>query len=96
MGICLRIVRRYAANRLLFGRRKLHLHRACDICCDVRFNLENINQLTIVRFRPKMSAGSSVNELRCNSHTIARVPDAALHDGTDVKFARDVLNLLVC
>ena len=84
-------MRRYRRLRigksLFLGRTERDLERVYDPMRDVILNLEDIGQVAVVAVSPQMRAVSRVDELRRDTHTIARPADRAFEDRSHAKLA---------
>src|SRR5438270_13029269 len=81
---------RLRRDRTPLGTGKSRLQRIGNFRSDVAFNSENIGQLAIVSFRPKMRIALGIDQLNVDAHLVAGFPHTALQNIRDAKLLGDL------
>ena len=92
--MCLAIFCRLRRDRTPLGTGKSRLQRIGNFRSDLAFNSENIGQLAIVSFRPKMRIALGIDQLNVDAHLVAGFPHTALQNIRDAKLLGDLRNIL--
>src|SRR5438045_8651164 len=92
--MCLAIFCRLRRDRTPLGTGKSRLQRIGNFRSDLAFNHENIGQLAIVSFRPKMRIALGIDQLNVDAHLVAGFPYAAFQNRGYAELLRDVGNWL--
>jgi hypothetical protein len=67
-----------------------------DAGCDLVLNRENILELAIVTLGPQLRAVIGADELRIESKSLARFPNAAFENRRNLKLATDLADVVNC
>src|SRR4249919_1305625 len=93
--ICFQVVGLLGCEPPLITLRQVERERADDVLRHVVLHGEDVGQVAIETLRPKMSARSYVDELRCNPHPVAGLADAALQYEAHAEPLAHLLNVHV-
>ncbi len=91
--VCTQDFRRPLPGAIHCGDSELARHRGGDFLHDLVLDVEDVLEVAVVAFRPKVAAAFRFDELGRDAHPIAGLSHAALDDVMDAEFAPHVLNL---
>src|SRR4030095_3217515 len=89
----LKVIRAFLVQALLLTSRQLHRKRRDDLPRDLILNREHVGQVAVVLFSPQMATGRTVDKLRDDPDSIARLADTAFQYIANPKLAAYVLHL---
>jgi hypothetical protein len=84
---------RLASGAKIFRGVELWLNRGDDGFGDLVLNRENVGKFAVVAFRPDVTPGGDIIELRCNPNAITAFANAALDHIADPKLLGDLLHV---
>src|SRR6266567_1676221 len=78
-----------------FAWRKFCLQLVGDRLCDLTLNGEHVGEIAIVRLRPEVSVGTRIDQLRVDTHAIARALDASFQKMSDPKLLTNLAQVAI-
>jgi len=91
--VCLRILRPHILKLFLRCRTEMNLQRRTDCFGDLVLNRKYVGDFAIECLRPHVIAGLCVDELRCDSHSVAALSDTSFEDRRHSQLACNLANV---